>query len=190
MGALIAVLALFAVIAVVMAVEQYQVKYTWNVVRPRLNATWKMGPGNIPEGFVSGGDSGDFSESKYLHTDFENTISLQKWLPSPEAVAKPAVGECPRVLEDAAPYKMGLELPQYDLLKDWIPGKPEPRVASGPTSQQCYQVDYARTLERGGMYAQRTNNYKHGTPESCSAPNHDLILDFYQDKPTAAPIQV
>jgi hypothetical protein len=184
MGALIAVIALFAIIAVVMAVEQYQLKYTWNVVRPRLNATWKMGPGNIPEGF------NDFSENKYLHTDFENTISLQKWLPSPESVTSSPAGKGLDVLDDAAPYKMGLELPQYDLLKDWIPGKPEPRVAMGPTSQQCYQVDYARTLERGGMYAQRTNNYKHGTPESCSAPNHDLILDFYQDKPTAAPVQV
>ncbi len=184
MGALIAVFALFAIIAIVMAVEQYQLKYTWNIVRPRLEATWKMGPGNIPEGFQ------DFSENKYLHTDFENRIPLQQWLPSPEAVAKPAVGECPRVLDDAAPYKMGLELPSYDLLNDWIPSKPEPRVATGPTSQQCYQVYYARTLERGGMYAQRTNNYKHGTPERCSAPNHDLSLGFYRDKPTAAPVQV
>jgi hypothetical protein len=52
--------------------------------------------------------------------------------------------------------------------------------AKGPTSQQCYQLDYERTRERAGSYVQQTNNYLHRNPENCSGWNHDLVLDFYE----------
>ena len=169
MGVLVAVLTVFALLAIIIAVRDYQQRWTWAVARPRLEATWPMRPG-AKEGFQN--------------------MTVEQWLPAPEVLTKPAVGECPGTLMDAANYKQGPVGTSYDLLKGWLPGKPEPRVASGPTSQQCYTVDYSRTLERGGSYAQRTNNYRHGNAESCSAPNHDLILDFYQDRPTAAPYQV
>lgn len=69
----------------------------------------------------------------------------------------------------------------YDLLKDWIPGKKEPRCPTGPTSQKCYMSDFMRSLERAGSYRQMTNNFLHKYPDSCSAPNHNLITNFYQN---------
>lgn len=107
--------------------------------------------------------------------------TLQEWLPAPEYLTKksecdtgkPALYEA----EAAGAYK------GYTLL-DSLATLPEPRVAAGPTAAQCYKKDYARTLERSS-FAQRTNNYIHGYPDSCSAPNHDLILDVY--KPLQVP---
>jgi len=65
----------------------------------------------------------------------------------------------------------------YALLPN--PKKPAPQVASGPTSQQCYEKDYQNTLDVLPSFRQMTNNYKHANGESCSAPNHDLILGIY-----------
>lgn len=177
------VLVLFVVIAIIVAIMLFQTTHAWPVVRGRLHATWPMVPGAI-EGFV--GAEG------LQTTQGIPTPALQKWLPAPEVVAKPSVGDCPRTLNDAGPYEAGIGKPykSFDLLSGWLPGKPEPRVAMGPTSQQCYQVDWARGLERAGSYAQRTNNYRHGYPDSCSAPNHDLVLDFYIPKPSGPPYQV
>ena len=52
-------------------------------------------------------------------------------------------------------------------------------VAVGPTSEQCYKTDYGAGLALYPKYRQMTNNYKHKNGESCSAPNHDLILGMY-----------
>lgn len=111
--------------------------------------------------------------------------TLQDWLPAPEYLTKKS--DCdtgkpaPYTAELAGAYN------GYTLL-DSLKPIAEPRVAAGPTSAQCYKKDYARTLERSS-FAQRTNNYIHGYPDSCSAPNHDLILDVYKplEVPGAAP---
>ena len=58
--------------------------------------------------------------------------------------------------------------------------KPFPQVAAGPTSEQCYKLDYQTSLSLQPSFRQMTNNYKHKNGESCSAPNHDLILGIYQ----------
>ncbi len=68
----------------------------------------------------------------------------------------------------------------YNLLRDVLKGKKEPRKPVGPNSQTCYEKDFYRTFERAGDYSQKTNNYIHSYPDSCSAPNHDLILNFYE----------
>lgn len=177
------VLVLFGTLTIILAIMAIQTTQAWPVVRGRLEATWPMVPGAI-EGFV--GAEG------LQTTQGITTAALRKWLPAPEVVAKPSVGDCPRSLNDAGAYEAGVGKPykSFDLLGDWLQGKPEPRVANGPTSQKCYQVDYARGLERAGSYAQRTNNYRHGYPDSCSAPNHDLVLDFYIPKPSGPPYQV
>jgi len=109
--------------------------------------------------------------------------TVQSWLPSPEVLTKPTVGDCPGTLENAAEYKAGGKSPykSYDLLPG---GLPEPRVAAGPTAAQCYEKDWSVGLELSGSYAQRTNNYRQNYPDSCSAPNHDLVLDFYKPNPT------
>ena len=164
----VGVVFVFIIILVLMCLLNYQiVRSVLPIARPRNEATLPMGP----EGFAN--------------------MSLQQWLPSPEVVTKPAVGSCPGTLMNAANYE-GIKgmYKNYDLVADYIPAKDGLRIAAGPTSQQCFERDWTRGLERAGSYAQRTNNYKHGTPDSCSAPNHDLILDFYKAKPSPGPYQL
>ncbi len=162
---LVGVLSIFLVAALLLTLLTYQMKRSvWPVARPRLEATWPM----RPEGFAD--------------------MTLEQWLPSPEVVTKPAAGECPGSLFNAANYDGTKGVyKNFDLVADYIPAKEGPRVAVGPTSQQCYERDWAVGLEKGGSYAQRTNNFKHGYPDSCSAPNHDLVLDFYREKPMDGP---
>ena len=49
----------------------------------------------------------------------------------------------------------------------------------GITSQICYEQDQSEPLRPVHNYLQRTNNYKRLHPDSCSAPNHELIGTFY-----------
>ena len=76
-----------------------------------------------------------------------------------------------------------LELPRqpYALLVDSM--KLHTGPAPSPTSQSCYTADFQKRLERTGNFRQLTNNYKRGVPDSCSAPNHDLLLSFYKEQP-------
>jgi len=162
----VGVVFVFLIIVVLMSLLNYQmVRSVWPIARPRVESTWPS------EGFAD--------------------MTLEQWLPSPEVVTKPSVGDCPATLMNADTYAgiTGM-YKNYDLVADYIPAKDGLRIASGPTSQQCYEKDWTRGLEPAGSYAQRTNNYKHGTPDSCSAPNHDLILDFYKAKPSPGPYQL
>ncbi len=68
----------------------------------------------------------------------------------------------------------------YLLLADKLKGYPADTKAIGPTSHQCFKVDWTRNQERAGSYAQGTNNFKRNYPDSCSSWNHDLVLDFYR----------
>jgi hypothetical protein len=47
------------------------------------------------------------------------------------------------------------------------------------TSELCYRNDRSEVLKKTRNYLQRTNNYQHSHPDSCSAPNHELIGTFY-----------
>jgi hypothetical protein len=47
------------------------------------------------------------------------------------------------------------------------------------TNQRCYEQDGHRVTEKLGDYTQRTNNYKHTYPDSCSAPFKELVGSFY-----------
>jgi hypothetical protein len=47
------------------------------------------------------------------------------------------------------------------------------------TQQQCFEQDGTRLPEKLGDYSQRTNNYKHTYPDSCSAPYKELVGSFY-----------
>jgi hypothetical protein len=164
--------ALFGLIIAIIVVCQLQMKYTWPIARPALQATWPMVPGKI-EGFV--GSQGLVSIQGIT------TPELKAWLPSPEVLTKSnGAEEKQRVMDGAAPYEAGIGKPfkSYDLLPK---GKPEPRVAGGPTAQRCYNQDFANTLMPGGTYRQFTNNFIHGYPDSCSAPYHELILNFYKN---------
>lgn len=91
---------------------------------------------------------------------------LQGYAPDPKDVSPKSVCDLP-----GASVKQS-----FDLLPNGIPGVRSP---IGPTSEQCYGLDFAKKLELGGTYRQSTNNYKHNSPESCSAPDHDMVLTFY-----------
>lgn len=166
------VLSVFGLVILLLALFYAQLYWTFPIARARLDATWPMGP---TEGFVNGGG---LQSAQGI-----TTPALQAWLPSPESLTHPVGKDYPPTLLSAGPPGIDKPFKSYDLLSDWLPGKEEPRVAFGPTAQDCYKVDYSRTLEPGGTYAQRTNNYIRGYPDSCSAPNHDLVLDFYIPKP-------
>ena len=47
------------------------------------------------------------------------------------------------------------------------------------TSEACRLRDAALDLQLDGDYSQRTNNYPRKFPDSCSAPRHELLLNFY-----------
>ena len=47
------------------------------------------------------------------------------------------------------------------------------------TSERCYRSDIGESLKLTRNYLQRTNNYQRSHPDSCSAPNHELIGTFY-----------
>lgn len=153
---ILAVLLIMGVIILFQAIEAYQMDYAWPVARPAVRATWPMKP---TEGFAN--------------------MTLEQWLPSPEVVTKPAVGECPGSLMNAAGYEGGLKLKNYQLLNDVLKPTESTHVAVGPTAAKCYGIDYSHSLEMSS-YSQRTNNYQHKRPDSCSAPNQDLILGFYK----------
>jgi hypothetical protein len=177
-----AVLAVFILLVVVLALTQLQLQYTFPVVRSAIEATWPMRPGFV-EGFKGGPGVPGLVSAQGI-----NSESLKRWLPSPESVMrsnKDGSSGFGNILDSASPYEPGIGKPfkSYDLLPG---GKPEPRVAVGPTAEACYKTDWARNLEMSG-YEQITNNFKRKYPDSCTAPNHDLILDFYKETPAAAP---
>lgn len=47
------------------------------------------------------------------------------------------------------------------------------------TSERCFRTDIGESLKRTRNFLQRTNNYRHTHPDSCSAPNHEFVGTFY-----------
>lgn len=80
-----------------------------------------------------------------------------------------------------APFDLNKKREPYSLLSDIL--KPFTGAPTSPTSKTCYEADFQTRLERTGNFRQMTNNYKRGVPDSCSAPNHDLVLSFYKIDP-------
>jgi len=46
-------------------------------------------------------------------------------------------------------------------------------------SETCYRSDIGESLKKTRNYLQRTNNYVHTHPDSCSAPHHEFVGTFY-----------
>ena len=65
------------------------------------------------------------------------------------------------------------------ILKDVIPVTRPFNETGTLTQQQCFEQDGHRIPEKLGDYNQRTNNYKHTYPDSCSAPFKELVGSFY-----------
>ena len=80
------------------------------------------------------------------------------------------------------PEEADLDNPRrpYALLKDWFPTTETPLY---PDAQRCYQGDFQVRLERTGNFRQLTNNYKRGSPDSCSGTPEELTLAIYKAEP-------
>jgi hypothetical protein len=48
------------------------------------------------------------------------------------------------------------------------------------TSKSCYDTDFYRHTDKVGNYIQRTNNFRHGYPDSCSSPLTEFVDSFYK----------
>lgn len=68
----------------------------------------------------------------------------------------------------------------YQLLNDEFPSVGPPENISKLTAEGCFNKNFERLLEPTGNYRQMTNNFKHGYPDSCSAPFHELVTSFYK----------
>lgn len=64
----------------------------------------------------------------------------------------------------------------YKLLSDFLPEK---KSSGDLTAKTCYQTDFLAQTQKTGNYIQRTNNIRHGTPDSCSTPLTELVNSFY-----------
>ena len=68
----------------------------------------------------------------------------------------------------------------YRLLADALPLENSmAKARTDITSEACRLRDAALDLQLDGDYSQRTNNYPRKFPDSCSAPRHELLLNFY-----------
>lgn len=88
---------------------------------------------------------------------------------------------------DPAPVSRSPE--PYQLLNDELPSVGPPEHISCVNSRSCYAGDFSRLLEKTGNYRQMTNNYKHGYPDSCSAPIQELTMAFYKNTPMSVPVK-
>lgn len=82
-----------------------------------------------------------------------------------------------------APAALADKRTPYTLLNDWlapIQAGMAPSPASSFTAEQCHESDFQTRLERTGNYRQLTNNYKRGSPDSCSAPLQETVLGYYK----------
>ena len=76
------------------------------------------------------------------------------------------------------PAEASLENPRqpYALLNGVLPEKGNKGKL---TAKTCYEKDFLAQSNKVGNYIQRTNNYPHAAPDSCSAPLTELVDSFY-----------
>jgi hypothetical protein len=107
---------------------------------------------------------------------------LERIEPFQGSNGKPADPEgAPEVTGSLAPADASLESMRqsYALLKDSLSAKDDVLRPSF-SAATCYDADFQKRVERVGNFRQMTNNYKRGTPDSCSAPLHDLVGRQYK----------
>jgi hypothetical protein len=47
------------------------------------------------------------------------------------------------------------------------------------TAESCYKNDFLAQTEKTGNYIQRTNNFRHAKPDSCTTPLTEFVNSFY-----------
>ena len=77
-----------------------------------------------------------------------------------------------------SPADATLETPRqpYNLLNGVLAEKGD---KGSLTAQTCYQKDFIAQSDKTGNYIQRTNNFRHAAPDSCSAPFTEMVNSFY-----------
>lgn len=88
--------------------------------------------------------------------------------------------------QSPAPAELEKMADPYALLKGWLPTGVDTVDKIKLNAQGCYEGDFQTRLERTGNYRQLTNNYKRGSPDSCTAPFTELVLPFYKTEPIPA----
>ena len=79
---------------------------------------------------------------------------------------------------DVIPADASLENPRqpYALLNGVLPEKTDKGTL---TAKTCYEKDFLAKSNKVGNYIQRTNNFRHAAPDSCSTPLTELVDSFY-----------
>lgn len=66
----------------------------------------------------------------------------------------------------------------YALLNDYKKTKPTSETSS-LTAESCYDKDFLAKTELTGNFIQRTNNFRHANPDSCTTPLTELVNTVY-----------
>ena len=75
-----------------------------------------------------------------------------------------------------APASLDKPVNPYALLADTLSVKKE---GGQFTAQSCYEADFLAQSNKTGNHIQRTNNFRHLGPDSCSTPRTELVNSFY-----------
>ncbi len=67
----------------------------------------------------------------------------------------------------------------YHALNDWLQDAPRDTVGC-MTAGCCYETSMQNRIDLVGNYRQMTNNYRHGYPDTCSAPLTQFVTSFYK----------
>ena len=108
-------------------------------------------------------------------------LSVLSWFtnysPSEDGIKLPSLPAFTKQENFLSPKEQSAD---YRLLADVLPlDNPMAQARTDITSEACRLRDAALDLQLDGDYSQRTNNYLRKFPDSCSAPRHELLLDFY-----------
>lgn len=79
---------------------------------------------------------------------------------------------------DADQFNPAAAKAPYTLLNDVLAQK---QTAGTLTAKTCYQKDFMAQTEKTGNFIQRTNNYRHGAPDNCTAPLTEFVDSFYRN---------
>jgi hypothetical protein len=131
------------------------------------------------EGFLNGSDAPSEENPMKPYLGQPQMLKLGDylaWDQAAEDYTKPKtielLGQNPLLQERRKPYT---------LLGDTLPEvKKKSVVGDTETAQKCFESNYRLQSDKVGTYTQKTNNYKHATPDSCSSPLQEFVGNFYE----------
>ena len=97
----------------------------------------------------------------------------------PFADAPPVTGMVEMGAISGSPADIQNQRQPYHLMRGALPDAEKDTVGT-LTAQTCYEGDFQTRFQPVQNYLQRTNNYKRGTPDSCSSPMTQFVTSFYK----------